>query len=67
MKREKKAKVILINRKKYSKDKLSPPGDLDWDKPEFRLLGITFDVGLSKMTRLNLQSTLDKADIELIK
>ena len=66
MNREK-TKVIWIGRKKYSKDKLYLPVDLDWGKSEFRLLGITFHVELSKMPELNLKSTLDKANIELTK
>ena len=65
MNREK-TKVIWIGRKKHSKDKLTIPVDLDWGKSEFRL-GITFHVELSNMPELNLQNTLDKANIELIK
>ena len=66
MNREK-TKVIWIGRKKYSKDKLYLPVDLDWGKSEFQLLGITFHVELSKMPELNLKNTLDKANIELTK
>ena len=64
MNREK-TKVILIGRKKHSKDKLKASVNLDWKKLEFVLLGITFNVDLAKMPETNLNSALNKAETQL--
>ena len=55
----------MIGRKKHSKDKLKVSVNLDWQKLEFVLLGITFNVDLAKMSETNLNSALNKAETQL--
>jgi hypothetical protein len=49
-----KTQVIWIGSKKYSSDRLCENWNLSWRKTTFTVLGINFDVDISKITKINL-------------
>ena len=44
-----KTKIIWIEKKRYSKDKVEGVADLAWGTPKFNLLGIEFSVDLENI------------------
>jgi hypothetical protein len=50
-----KTQVIWIGSKKYSSDRLCENWNLSWGKTTFTVLGITFDVDISKITKINYE------------
>ena len=50
-----KTQVIWIGSKKYSSDRLCENWNLSWGKTTFTVLGINFDVDISKITKINYE------------
>ena len=48
-----KTKLVLLGRKKHSREKLNVTSTLQWNVTEFTLLGITYSVDLAKMQEIN--------------
>lgn len=55
-----KTQVVWIGLKKYSTDSIKTRWKLSWGATQFKLLGITFDVDLSKMVQLNYTDRIHK-------
>ena len=55
-----KTQVIWIGSKKYSSDRLGENWNLSWGKTTFTVLGINFDVDISKITKINYEKYLKK-------
>ena len=55
-----KTKVIWLGSKKYSRDKLVTDHNLQWGLTNFDLLGIKFDICLSKMIDINLKNAMQQ-------
>ena len=55
-----KTQVIWIGSKKYSSDRLCENWNLSWGKTTFTVLGINFDVDISKITKINYEKYLKK-------
>jgi hypothetical protein len=51
-----KTQVIWIGSKKYSSDRLCENWNLSWGKTTFTVLGINFDVDISKITKKDFNS-----------
>ena len=49
-----------IGSKKYSSDRLCENWNLSWGKTTFTVLGINFDVDISKITKINYEKYLKK-------
>ncbi len=54
-----KTKVIWLGRKRFSKEKLQVALDLNWGESEFDLLGLRYNVNLSKMVEVNYTKVLN--------
>ena len=57
-----KTKIVWIGKKKMSKEKLVCGRNLNWDSKQFELLGITFDVDLHNIPKINYKIALLKVD-----
>lgn len=57
-----KTKVIFIDRKSYSTDKLNSESELLLGKTKFVLLGITFSDDLSKMIKCNFSKYITQIE-----
>ena len=55
-----KTQVIWIGSKTYSSDRLCENWNLSWGKTMFTVLGINFDVDISKITKINYEKYLKK-------
>ena len=55
-----KTQVIWIGSKKYSSDRLCENWNLSWGKTTFTVLGINFDVDISKITKINYEKYFKK-------
>ena len=55
-----KTQVIWIGSKKYSSDRLCENWNLSWGKTTFTVLGMNFDVDISKITKINYEKYLKK-------
>ena len=55
-----KTQVIWIGSKQYSSDRLCENWNLSWGKTTFTVLGINFDVDISKITKINYEKYLKK-------
>ena len=55
-----KTKVIWIERKKQSKDKINVTTNLDWECTDFTLLGIEFSTSISLIPERNYTKALEK-------
>ena len=55
-----KTKLVLIGRKKHSKDKLFVNSKLDWGTTSFNLFGLQFSVDLEDMPLINYTCALEK-------
>ena len=62
-----KTKVIWLGSKKYSRDKIITPYNLNWGSTDFTLLGINFSVNLEKMFSANLENILIQIKEEIVK
>ena len=60
-----KTKIIWIDRKRFTKEKLKVSEKLDWGNTEFTLLGQEFSVDLSKMPELNYSKAYEKMQKEI--
>ena len=55
-----KTQVIWIGSKKYSSDSLCENWNLSWGKTTLTVLGINFDVDISKITKINYEKYFKK-------
>ena len=61
-----KTKIIWLGSKKYSRDKLATNHNFQWGLTDFDLLGIKFDVCLSKMIDINLKNAMQEIKKQIV-
>ena len=55
-----KTQVVWIGRKKYSSDTIKTRWKLNWGRSQFKLLGITFNIDLDEIVKINYEEKIIK-------